>query len=246
MKKKVLVASLLVLILAFSAAAGGYAATKLTLIVNGQKAAVDPILIDGTTYVPLRAAAEMLDANVGWDSATQTVTVTSKAPAAAGGGEATKPTSGVGLSRSNAAPVGATVTLAVDGLLDKYTAEFTLEETIRGDRAWELVKAANMFNDAAPEGQEYLLAKIKVKVVKNEKADAAVSISGASFTAVSSAGKDYTNPFAVSPDPGLNASLYEGASDSGWITLLVNTDDEAPLITFGRKFDGTGGVWLKP
>ena len=34
---------------------------------------VEPFIIDGTTYLPLRAIAEALDLNVQWDSATSTV-----------------------------------------------------------------------------------------------------------------------------------------------------------------------------
>lgn len=53
------------------------AAEKFTLIVNGQAANVDPIVIDGTTYIPVRAAAELLGADVKYDNATKTVTITS-------------------------------------------------------------------------------------------------------------------------------------------------------------------------
>lgn len=53
------------------------AAEKFTLIVNGQVANVDPVVIDGTTYVPVRAAAELLGVDVKYDNATKTVTLTS-------------------------------------------------------------------------------------------------------------------------------------------------------------------------
>ncbi|MBP1992559.1 hypothetical protein J2Z66_004168 [Paenibacillus eucommiae] len=76
--KKVLI-TLTIFILAMSVGVGAYAATKLTLVVNGEKITnADPKLIDGVTYVPLRAVAEMLDASVGWDGNTSTVTVTGK------------------------------------------------------------------------------------------------------------------------------------------------------------------------
>lgn len=50
----------------------------MTLVVDGTVAKVDPILQNGVTYVPLRAAAELLGATVNLDSKTNTVTVTSK------------------------------------------------------------------------------------------------------------------------------------------------------------------------
>lgn len=79
MKKKLLLSSLVVSLMVASAGVGAYAATKkMTLIVNGTVAKVDPISQNGVTYVPLRAAAEMLGASVGFDPKTYTVTVTSK------------------------------------------------------------------------------------------------------------------------------------------------------------------------
>lgn len=61
-----------------SASIGVYAATKFTLVVNGKVANVEPKVIDGTTYIPVRAAAELLGADVGYDAVTRTVTVNSK------------------------------------------------------------------------------------------------------------------------------------------------------------------------
>lgn len=48
------------------------------LTVNGEKVEADTIAYNGTTYVPLRAAAEMLDKDVGWDQATQTASIDDK------------------------------------------------------------------------------------------------------------------------------------------------------------------------
>ncbi|QYR20779.1 copper amine oxidase N-terminal domain-containing protein [Paenibacillus sp. sptzw28] len=77
MKKKVIFTSIIATLMLMSAGVGAYAAAKLTLIVNGQVAKVEPKVIDGTTYVPLRAAAELLGAKVGYDASTRTVSITS-------------------------------------------------------------------------------------------------------------------------------------------------------------------------
>ena len=74
--------------------------------------------------------------------------------------------------------------------------------------------------------------KISVGVTKNSKADAQVSISGPSFTLVSSAGKDYGYSMTVAPDPSLSAKLYVGATDSGWVVFQVKKDDLKPVLTF--------------
>lgn len=58
----------------------------LTIIVDGEKqafedangATVYPIMYNGTTYLPVRAIGNLMGKNVGWDEATQTITL--KAP----------------------------------------------------------------------------------------------------------------------------------------------------------------------
>ncbi|MFB9330080.1 stalk domain-containing protein [Paenibacillus aurantiacus] len=82
MKKKVLISIGIVSLMAVSAIAGAYAANKLTLVVNGQVSTAEPKVINGTTYIPLRAAAELLGAEVGYDSKSSVVSVTSKGQAA--------------------------------------------------------------------------------------------------------------------------------------------------------------------
>lgn len=48
------------------------------LTVNGEKVAADNILYDGTTYVPLRAVADILGKDVGWNEATRTASINDK------------------------------------------------------------------------------------------------------------------------------------------------------------------------
>lgn len=51
---------------------------SINLTVNGNKVDAETIVYNETTYVPLRAAAEMLDKDVGWDQATQTASINDK------------------------------------------------------------------------------------------------------------------------------------------------------------------------
>jgi hypothetical protein len=46
--------------------------------VNGKKVAADNILYNGTTYVPLRAVADMFGKDVGWDADTNTALINDK------------------------------------------------------------------------------------------------------------------------------------------------------------------------
>lgn len=87
MKKviKVLVVLTVVLTLLMSTALGDTIAktievvyNSVNLTVNGQKIAADNILYNGTTYVPLRAVADALGKDVGWDQATMTASINDK------------------------------------------------------------------------------------------------------------------------------------------------------------------------
>lgn len=51
---------------------------SINLTVNGKKVDADTIVYNGTTYVPLRATAEMLGKEVGWNQETQTASIDDK------------------------------------------------------------------------------------------------------------------------------------------------------------------------
>jgi hypothetical protein len=73
LKKKIL---LIALVLTLTFSAGVFAASGINLVVNGTAVTnVEAKVINGTTYVPLRAVATMLGAEVGYDSATKTAYV---------------------------------------------------------------------------------------------------------------------------------------------------------------------------
>lgn len=46
---------------------------------DAQGNSVEPFMVDGTNYLPVRAVAEVLGLNVGWDSTTSTVVLTTAA-----------------------------------------------------------------------------------------------------------------------------------------------------------------------
>ncbi|WP_411553900.1 stalk domain-containing protein [Paenibacillus lautus] len=50
---------------------------KVNVIVNGKKIK-DGKLVDGVTYVPLRAVGEAIGAKIGWDKDTTTATLNTK------------------------------------------------------------------------------------------------------------------------------------------------------------------------
>lgn len=78
MKKKLLLSFMVVSLMLLSAGVGAFAATQIKLVVNGTVSNAQTKVIAGVTYVPLRAAAELLGAEVKYDAATSTVSITSE------------------------------------------------------------------------------------------------------------------------------------------------------------------------
>ena len=194
MKKKILMAGGLAAIISASMAFGAVAATNLeevkaylnkgiTLKLNGQTwEAKDsngnrlyPITYEGSTYLPVRSVGEALGVKIGWDGETNTVLI--------GEDQAVAP-SQTGYSRSNPAAVGETVAFKVANFMEEYEGTLKLTEVVRGEKAWEAIKAANPFNSPATDGHEYIIAKFDVKITKNKNPDAQVELNNVLFTAV--------------------------------------------------------------
>jgi hypothetical protein len=161
----------------------------------------------------------------------------------------TVPTSGaqtasVGTSRANPAPFGMQVISQVEQLGEQFTVGVTVNKTLRGYEALQMIKGANMFNPDPVEGHEYILADITVKVIESKNQDVQLQIGGSIFTLVSSDGKDYAPVFMVSPEPRLDTNLYAGATHRGWAVFQVYIEDKNPLIVTARDDRGRGGLWF--
>lgn len=147
-------------------------------------------------------------------------------------------------SRSNPASLNETFVVEKDdwwsGII-KY--EVTLLETVSGNKAWEMVRAANRYNSAPDTGKEYILAKFRVKILSTEE-DMPYDLNHAKFNVVSSMGVEYTGFHSVAGlNPSLRADLYEGAEHEGWTYFLVDIDDPAPLAVMDRTWDSE--IWFK-
>ena len=151
----------------------------------------------------------------------------------------------IGYSRQKPASIGTSLIAEDNSWRGNYTVGITLLEISQSMNAAIMILDANMYNNSAEVGFDYILAKVKVEYIKGPAENHTYDLSTYSFTAVSSEGKDYDNPFVVEPEPELSAVLYEGASHIGWIAFQVSEDDYKPLMTFNRNYDGTGGIWFK-
>jgi hypothetical protein len=117
----------------------------------------------------------------------------------------------VGLSRSNPAPAGE--------LFSAPGWDVQVQDLVRGDEAWQMIAAANMFNEPAPEGMEYIL--VYVSVVCTYEVDESYNISGFDFDVTGDALVKRSSGWVVAPEPALDAELLPGGKAEGWIAFAV-------------------------
>jgi uncharacterized repeat protein (TIGR02543 family) len=160
-------------------------------------------------------------------------------------------TASKGYSRGNPVGIGTPLSIWVgsSGVASHHTNDYevriTLLQIIRGSEAWQRIYEANMFNDPPEPGFEYILAKLRFEYLTGPTPDTAYDVSPVWFDAVSSDGKEYDMASVIQPDPSIRTNLYPGASHEGWVSFHVAQSDAKPVMTFGRKYDGTGGIWFK-
>jgi|SRR5690606_19094051 len=123
---------------------------------------------------------------------------------------------------------------------DEFAIKFdlTVSEVIRGEEAYNQLKTMNEFNEAAPEGYEWVLAKTKVQFTESETQDLSFMIDGImNFKMVSKSGDIYSGDIVPTTEPDFSFELYVGSEHEGYIGGLVKTGEKAQL----RYHDMLGG-----
>jgi hypothetical protein len=121
--------------------------------------------------------------------------------------------------------------------VESVGATITALEVVRGEKAWELVKAASPSNRPAENGFEYAAARIRFQLEADGAAgNRSYGIREEQFASVSSSGNQYATPAIVQPRPALNGRLYSGDSLEGWVAFLVAVEDKKPLMSFGNNY----------
>lgn len=132
----------------------------------------------------------------------------------------------LGLSRGNPYP-NAEVVIAPN-------LEVKVLETVRGDKAWQAIKAANQFNETAPDGMEYLLINLRVKSTHTDKEEH--HISGGDFKLTGDRLLEYSSASVVAPKPQLEANLLSGGQTEGWAAFLVGKDEHNLVLIVDELF----------
>lgn len=129
-------------------------------------------------------------------------------------------------TRKNPAKLNETVRVELDSILNKGIAEVSLIEVIRGDEAAKMIADANAFNDPAPDGKEYILAKFSITFVQDTSGkDEPLTVNYLNFCYASSTFSVNDDLQFVVINNELDLKLYEGASGDGYVLLVADKDD---------------------
>lgn len=214
--------------------AASYTAVSPTfkVYVEGKELNANPpaVVINGYTYLPLRATGDALGVKVNYDQARKRVDI----------GETSVSS---GYSRTNPAPIGIAQKIKVDNYDCTYNATIKVEETVRGEKALQMVKEANKFNSEPEIGKEYVVAKIYVSI-DSVSEDKAIRVSDYDFKCYSKNNVKYDELILVNPKPALSTDLYVGGNTTGYAVFQVEIGD-MPKIVYGAGYDGSGGIWFK-
>lgn len=229
---------------------------NIKVLIDGKQLLTDkePFIYDGTTYLPVRAVGEAVGKDVSWDGKTNTVLLNSKMTEVPKNDyeEDTEKeeienviTNSKEYSRTNPAPVETEQIYKYESDYGTdYTVKLKITSAYRGTSAWNMIKRANMFNDEAPNGKEYILIDVKAEVIDVED-DKAINFDEYDFTPFSGSNSEYERKSIVEPKPQFEASVYKGGTTEGYIAFLVDKSDTHPKVVYGENYDGTGGVWFE-
>jgi hypothetical protein len=132
-----------------------------------------------------------------------------------------------------------------------YDTRITVLQVVRGEKAWDIVKAASASNKPPGAGFEYLLARIRFEFsARTSPSHYRYTIEEGQFTATSSDGKEYEVPsLAEAPKPRLKDTLAPGSALEGWIAFRVPRSVHKPLMIFqedvGSVSHRGGGAWFR-
>ena len=115
-----------------------------------------------------------------------------------------------------------------------YDAKITVAEIVRGEKAWQMVKAAGAGNLPPASGLEYLLARVRFEFsARAQPHHYDYTLDPAQFSAMSAATAPYASADLAAPvKPELRGVVHPGDSAEGWVAFLIPRGDHTPLMVF--------------
>ncbi len=162
---------------------------------------------------------------------------------------------GTGYSPLNPAQVGNRLETVIEcgfgySPHEKYDVKVTLLEALRGEKAWERIKAAGTSNQSPKAGFEYVLARVKFEFfAKGAPGNCVHELRPEEFSAFSADGQEYEGAAVAPPGPGLSAKLNSGDSCEGWLVFQAPLGGNKALLRFvarvGSGVEQGGQVWFQ-
>ena len=203
------------------------------VLVNGQEFTSDPpaMVINGSTYLPLRAMGGALGVPVEWNSELNQAEVGNSAPKA----DANQ------YSRNNPAPINTvqeyTHKYPYSDIFDfsatdpDYTANIRVLETFRGDEALNMINSDSYSDYKPKEGYEFIIAKVAFSALSVQN-DSSIDVSYSDFDFYSGNNEEYDSVY-ISMNEELSRNIYAGGTAEGYIVGMVKTDDKSPKLVYG-------------
>ena len=140
----------------------------------------------------------------------------------------------------SAQPLGRTLSTIIifgdqyDGGDELYDAKITVVQVVRGEKAWEMLKAISTSNPPPKAHFEYLLARVRFEFsARTSPSHYNYTIDETQFTAINANGVAYAAAsIAEEPMHDLRGTLKPGDSLEGWVTFVVPQADRQPLMLF--------------
>jgi len=105
-------------------------------------------------------------------------------------------------------------------------------EVVRGAEAWEMMQAANRFNDAPYEGVEYLLVKLRVTSTHDDADEHEIYVTD--FQVTGEARLSYFGSGQVPPKPILDYKIRSGETVEGWASYFITQGEGNLLLMFSH------------
>ncbi len=203
---------------------------SVNLTVNGKFISGENIVYKNKLYIPADKVAAAVNKQYLWDTKKGTASLDDPKVISK-------------YNMQNPAPLNEKQVIQIDNFLEKVKAEVSIVEIMRGDDAWKKMYADNHLNTPAPAGKEYILAKVSFTLLEMSDGKA-YNVNRSIFDAFSGANKEYSDTVYGVVKDDLDGDLYPGSNAIGWVPFLVDSNDTTPKMTFGRSYDGSGGIWF--
>jgi hypothetical protein len=115
-----------------------------------------------------------------------------------------------------------------------YNVKITVAELVRGEKAWQMVKAAGAGNMPPVSGLEYLLARVRFEFsARAQPHHYDYTLDPAQFSAMSATTAPHAPADLAAPvKPELRGLIHSGESAEGWVAFLIPRGDHTPLMVF--------------